>query len=93
MYECITPQSARNVVAAIPAYRRGASHTTRQVQAKNRALQANGCVIARGRFQVEQLHNKVSIITGYEAGEEWYALTATNAQGKTVGILYDVSPY
>jgi hypothetical protein len=91
MYICRSPQATRNVIAAIPAHRRGAQHLARQLQAKKRAFQVNGCVLAKGRFRVQEIHNKVYINKAYEVSEHWVAVTATNAVGASVGLLYDAS--
>ncbi len=89
VYICPTPKAAMNVVAAIPPVRQKGVNQPLQVRAKEAAVKANRCGWATGRFRVTAVHNSAFISLGYEVGEHWTALTATDARGKSVGILHD----
>ncbi|MFC0590146.1 hypothetical protein ACFFF7_12030 [Novosphingobium aquiterrae] len=88
-YLCPTPQAAQKVISAIPAVQQPGVMNAPQVSAKLAALNANGCTIASGRFEVIAVHGSVFISLGYESGETWTALTALDSHRRVVGILHD----
>jgi hypothetical protein len=90
-YVCPTPEAAQKVIAAIPPLKVRGGANPDQVKAKNAALKANRCSSAKARYQILAKHGEVFISLGYEAGEEWTALTAKHPVGKIVGLLYDSS--
>lgn len=89
VYLCPTPKAAMNVIAAIPPVRQKGVNQPIQVRAKEAAIKTNRCGWATGRFRVTAIHSSAFISLGYEVGEHWTALTATDARGKSVGILHD----
>lgn len=89
VYLCPTAKAAMNVIAAIPPVHQKGVNQLLQIRAKNAAIKANGCGWANGRFRITAIHTAAFISLGYEAGENWHALTAINARGKQVGILHD----
>jgi hypothetical protein len=94
-FVCPTPEAAMKVVAAIPSLREKERGTkqSRQTVARDKALIANTCTMADGVYKVTKVHTRVFISLGYEAGEEWAALTGVDPKGQTVGLLYDTSQY
>jgi hypothetical protein len=92
-YQCPTPEAAMAVIAAIPRLRENERGTkvSRQTRARDAALTANRCLRADGSYTVSKVHGGVFISLGYEAGQEWTALTVVDKQGRTVGLLYDSS--
>jgi hypothetical protein len=94
-YVCPTPEAAMAVVAAIPRLRENERGTkvSRQARARDTALTASRCIRADGTYTVSKVHNSVFISLGYEAGQEWTALTVIDRQGRTVGLLYDSSQH
>ena len=90
-YACISVNAAKRFISAIPAVRARGTRNGRQLEAKHRALSANGCRPTRGQFQIIAVHATAFISLGYESGENWTALTAKDSQGRTVGLIYDSS--
>jgi len=88
-YVCPTPLAAQRVVAAIPPMRNRGGANPQQLTAKRAALKAQRCTLAVGQFRVTAVHRSAYVSRGFEAGENWTAVTATNAQGRVVGLLHD----
>ena len=57
------------------------------------ALAANGCAPARGRYRVTALHQRQQAEPSLEAEEDWVALSATDGDGHTVGLLYNTATH
>jgi hypothetical protein len=82
---CATPAIARKVVLAIPEK----VSKARQLAAFKKAIAANRCATANGTYRITAVHESRWIELGFEAGEDWTALTATNAKGGVIGLVYD----
>lgn len=57
------------------------------------SLRKNDCVPAKGQYQVTLVGRKIEIDRGTEAQEYWTALMAVNASGRTIGLVFDSSPF
>lgn len=90
-YRCASPKAAQAVVAAIPQPGRPGVANPKLSAAFKTAIKAQGCSLAMGKFRVTEIHDSAFISLGFEEGEEWTALTATDASGATVGLVYDAS--
>lgn len=88
-YVCQDPQAAKKVVAAIPPLRERGVNNPHRIRARDAAIRTSGCTRTYGRFRIAALHDSIFISTGYEAGESWTALTATDPRGRIVGLLHD----
>lgn len=86
-YVCATPAIARKVVTAVPEN----GPSKKQQAAFKKALAANRCATANGKYSVKAVFESRWIDLGFEAGEEWTALTATNTNGKEIGLIYDAA--
>ena len=90
-YRCSSPNAAQAVISAIPKGSDTGDADPRQATAFKAALKAQGCAPASGKFRVTEVHSSAFISLGLESGEDWTALTATDASGATVGLVYDAS--
>lgn len=90
-YLCPSTSAAQGVIAAIPPTREPGVEDPRQSQAFASSIRTQRCVEASGRFRVTEVHASAFISLGFEAGEDWTALTAIDVNGNTVGLVYDAS--
>ncbi|QCI63361.1 hypothetical protein [Phreatobacter stygius] len=90
---CPDPAAAMKVVAAIAEAKRRSAPVARQQAALTAALRTNGCSAASGAYRVTALHRNEGIDVGFEADEDWTALSATDPRDRTVGLVYDASVY
>ncbi|MBR0781075.1 hypothetical protein [Bradyrhizobium iriomotense] len=92
-YACPRFDLAEAVVAAIPD--RGKIRTTvkRRDAVMAAALHNNNCVPAKGLYRVTAVGHEIEIDRGSEAQEYWTALTAVDASGRTIGLVFDSSPF
>ncbi len=91
-YRCPSVAAARAVVTAITATDGAAgSGQARQSQALKAALRRQRCTMASGTFTITDVHEVRMIELGFEAVEEWTALSATDAAGRSIGLVYDGS--
>lgn len=88
-YWCPTPDMAMAVVDAIAA----AADTDEKVAALKLGVAQYFCPPAVGEFQISDVLGETYIDGGFEAEEVWTALGATDATGKSMGLLYDASPF
>jgi hypothetical protein len=88
-YRCPTPEAAMGVVDAVAA----AGDADAQLAALDVALTRYFCPEAVGDFEINDVLGETTIDLGFEAEEVWTALSATDATGKTLGLLYDASPF
>jgi hypothetical protein len=90
-YGCPTLDAAKAAVRAIPPVARRGQNNPQQVAAFAQARKKFGCVPVSGRFRVNAVHANAFISVGYEAGQDWTALTATDAAGRRRFLIYDAS--
>jgi hypothetical protein len=90
-YLCATPDIARKFVKSIPDYIQKGITKSMQLRAKNRAIKTYKCSLAKGDFSVTAVHEIRTIDIAFEVAEDWTALTAIDAQGRTIGIVFDAS--
>jgi hypothetical protein len=88
IYRCASLAVAQKVIQAIPKAQKGAISSA-QSKAKDAALKANQCVLARGKFAVVSLHEVAQILLGDEWAESWHAIHALDESGRFVGLLHD----
>lgn len=88
-YICPTPGAAIDVVATVLT----TSGAEQQLAAFRAALRRHSCAFASGEFRVTELHHSGYIEIGLEASEDWTALSAIDAQGRSVGVIYDSSMF
>ena len=90
-YICATPDAARKFVRSIPdASKKGITKSV-QLRMKKNALKIQKCSLAKGVFTITAVHEVRSIDIAFEVEEVWTALTALDARGRTVGIVFDAS--
>lgn len=92
-YHCARFADARAVVAAIPHGKQPRITAHAQTAAMRAALKRLRCTPASGAYHVTGLGPEVEINHGFEASENWTALEALAASGRTVGLVFDSSPY
>ncbi|MBN8940812.1 MAG: hypothetical protein J0H01_15030 [Rhizobiales bacterium] len=91
---CPSPDAAMKVVAAIAEAKRRSAPVARQKTAFTNALRANGCsAAASGAYRVTALHQSEMIDLGFEADEDWTALSVTDPRGRSAGLVYDASVF
>lgn len=90
-YSCPTLDAAKAAVRAIPPVARKGQNNPQQVAAFAQARKKLGCAPVSGRFKVSAVHNAAFISVGYESGQDWTALTATDAAGRRRFLIYDAS--
>lgn len=88
-YVCATAEDARAVVAAIPPMREVGLANPHQVKGFQQAIKRYRCIADQGSLTVTALHERKVISRGNEWAEEWTALSATNARGEKVGVVFD----
>ncbi len=88
IYRCASLAIAQKVLQAIPKAQKGAISSA-QSKAKDAALKAHQCGLARGKFAVVALHEMAYILLGDEAAESWRAIQALDESGRFVGLLHD----
>ena len=92
-YICKNPAVAMKFVSSIPTATLKGVTKAKQLQAKAIALKSNGCAYASGNYHVTAVHNETYINLGFEASEVWTAITARDARGQVVGLVYDTDVY
>jgi hypothetical protein len=92
-YHCARFADARAVIAAIPPPKQPRVTARAQTAAMRSALKRLRCMPASGTYQVTGLGPEVEINHGFEASENWTALEALATGGRTVGLVFDSSPY
>ncbi|CEJ15030.1 hypothetical protein BN1110_05366 [bacterium YEK0313] len=92
-YVCPDGVAAAKVVVALADRARGAAPTARRTALLQQALAANGCSPAAGRYRVTALHQRQQAEPSLEAEEDWVALSATDRDGRTVGLLYNTATH
>ncbi|MGL4289002.1 MAG: hypothetical protein ACRCVA_21810 [Phreatobacter sp.] len=89
---CPSPDAAMKVVAAIAEAKRRSAPVARQRAAFTAALRTNGCsAAASGAYRITALHQNEMIDLGFEADEDWTALSVTDPRGRIAGLVYDAS--
>jgi hypothetical protein len=91
LYQCQSPDAARQVIRVIPPVAVKGAANPEQDQARDQAFADHGCALAHGEFTITAVGASAFISTGPEAGEDWTALEATDANGQVVGLVYDAS--
>jgi hypothetical protein len=90
-YRCATPAAARVVVQAIPQSAK-ASHGVRESRFKA-ALKTQHCVaVTSGKFKPTLSYGDAPM-SANEPDEVWEALAATDAAGKTIGLIFNTSVF
>lgn len=93
-HACPSPEAAMKVVAAITEAKRRSAPVARQKAAFTAALRSNGCTAAAsGAYRVTALHQSEMIDLGFEADEDWTALSVTDPRGRAAGLVYDASVF
>lgn len=92
-YACPTFAAARAVVGEIPASSDRPGTVARQVEAMRAAIRRHGCSPARGTFRLTAAGPQIAINHGYEAEENWVALSARNIRDRGLGLIVDASPF
>ena len=92
-YACLRFDVAEAVVAAIPDRHKIRTSVKGQDAAMAAALRRNNGVPAKGQYRVTAVGHEVEIDRGSEAQEYWTALTAVEASGRTIGLVFDSSPF
>ena len=90
-YRCPTASSAQAVVSAVPKGSESGEPDPKQASAFKAALKSQKCAPAAGKFRVTEVHGSIFISLDIESGEDWTALSVTDASGATVGLVYDAS--
>ncbi len=92
-YRCPSADAARNVVRAIPDPATQGLTKSKALRAFKNALKIQKCTVTKGTFDVIEVYEMQWIILGYEDGPGWTALKAVDDAGRTVGLIYDGSPF
>lgn len=92
-YACPRFDLAEAVVAAIPDRSKTGATVKVQDAAMVAALHKNQCAPAKGLYRVTAVGHEIEIDRGPEAQEYWTALTAVDASGRTIGLVFDSSPF
>lgn len=90
-YSCPSMAAAHAVVSAIPPVKARGAANPNQVAAFRTALKRNRCATVSGLFRIHDVGPSAFISLGYEAGQQWTVLSATDAQSRSIFLLYDAS--
>ena len=90
-FRCPSVSAARSVIRLIPSVRNRGAANPAQLRGFAAAIKKHGCRPASGRYTVTALHENAFISLGYEAGEDWTALTAKQGKISGIGLVYDAS--
>jgi hypothetical protein len=92
-YLCPSPAAAQMVIRTLRTAKAKIRSQSRLQQALGRATAANNCRVTRDIFQVTKVHASAVLTPGTdpESLQDWTALSVTNAQGQTRGLVFDAS--
>ena len=90
-FRCPSVQAARSVIRLIPPVRNRGAANPQQLRGFAVAIKKHGCRPTTGRYLVTSLHENAFISLGYEAGEDWTALTVKQGNTSGIGLVYDAS--
>lgn len=90
-FRCPSVQVARSVIRLIPPVRNRGAANPHQLRGFAAAIKKHGCRSTTARYLVTDLHEHAFISLGYEAGEDWTALTVKQGNTSEIGLVYDVS--
>lgn len=90
-FRCPSVQAARSVIRLIPPVRNRGAANPHQLRGFAAAIKKHGCRPTTGRYSVTSLHENAFISLGYEAGEDWTALTVKQGNTSGIGLVYDAS--
>lgn len=90
-FRCPSVQAARSVIRLIPPVRNRGAANPQQLRGFAAAIKKHGCRPTTARYLVTDLHENAFISLGYEAGEDWTALTVKQGNTAGIGLVYDAS--